>query len=220
MSIDLRPWLPRVPENDPQPQHQTKDSWTVHYQGSDVPRDLSDADAQLLIGADAREHIDRDWNDEYPGTQGGGGVMYAYMIAPSGTVYQTRDEDSWLWHCGNEVGNKASVAIQVMCGPDTPPTPSQLDSLARLIATEPTWPVYPHKKWSPTQCPGSVLAAWTENPQEVDVTQDEFNRMADEWWKNHLDGDAFVETVIRQQASDAHHHHDVSLSGVPTSEPK
>ena len=158
--IDLRPWLPR--HKKVKAEQHAKDSWTVHYQGTNVPRDLSEADTQLLIKADAEYHIAKDWS-EAPGVQGGSGVMYHYMISPGGVVYITRDEADVLWHCGAS-GNYTSRAVNVLCGPDDLPTKAQLRSLDGLISGT----VYPHSWWSQTACPGNPLRYWLEygDPEE------------------------------------------------------
>ena len=158
--VDIRADLPRVPDNDPQPLTQVKTDWILHYQGNDVDRDLSDEDAKDLALRDAKEHIARDWDSQYPGVQGGGGLMYHYMIAPSGTVFKTRDETDYLWNCGNDKGNRCGVAVQVQCGPNTPPTDAQLFSLTLLIATHPEFNVTGNRDWSSTQCPGERLYAY------------------------------------------------------------
>jgi len=166
--VDLRKWLPRRKDNDPEPiGPYDKNSITVHYQGLEVLREMTDADAKQLVMSDALEHIHRDWSREIPGVQGGGGVMYHLMIAPSGTVFQCRDLGDYLWHCGNEYGNIHSIAVQVMCGPTTPPTDAQFTSLDKLLdelmLKDPRLrAIYPHQFWSPTSCPGHVLVTYVE----------------------------------------------------------
>lgn len=161
--IDLRQWLPRATENDPTPSHHPKSGYTVHYEGVDVARDMSDAEAQLLIQANAIYHINKDWNDDFPGQQGGGGLMYAIVIAPSGTAYQTRDLDSVLWHAGNYIGNRDTVAVLVLAGPNTPPTKAQYRTLGEVLEGK---IVYPHSYWSSTACPGDPLRYWLEYGDE------------------------------------------------------
>ena len=178
--IDLRGELPTEPDNAPNPSRAPKDSFTVHYQGADVARDLTDEEAISLVWIDAYEHIRRDWSAE-AGQQGGSGVMYVSMIAPSGTLLICRDEDEVLWHCGDPEGNRSSAPVQVICGPNTPPTPAQLATLGQVLATRPTFTAFPHKWWSPTQCPGMRLTDY--------VTSRE--------WEDDMDGEQ-VKDLIRE----------------------
>ena len=169
--IDIRSWLPRAPQNDPSPSHHPKKSMTVHYQGTDVARDMSDAEAQLLIQSDAQYHINKDWGN---GAHGGG-LMYAIVIAPSGSVYQTRDLDAVLWHAGDPGANRDSTPVLVLCGPNTPPTMAQLRSLEQVLLGQ---TVYPHSYWSSTSCPGDELRQWLEygGGDDMDyVTKEEFD---------------------------------------------
>ena len=179
--VDLRGALPRVTGNDPYPLQQEKTSLTVHYQGVDVDLTLPDDRASLLIKSDALGHIRRDWGNG----QGGGGVMYHEMIAPSGTVFITRDPDDYLWHCGSDFGNRHSRAIQVMCGPATPPTPAQLTALeARIVAHG--LPVKGHRDWSPTQCPGQEVYVFLQGRGGVAVAGEQITREEFEAYKRAM----------------------------------
>lgn len=173
--IDLRPWLPRQPEYDPTPSRAPKTGYTVHYEGGDVSREMSDAEAQLLILSNAIFHINKDWNEEVEGAQHGGGIMYAIVIAPSGTVYQTRDLDEILWHSGSFLGNQDTTPVMVLAGPNTPPTKAQYRSLREVLMHQ---IAYPHSYWSATQCPGDAIRYWMEYGDEEDdmeyVSRQEF----------------------------------------------
>lgn len=165
--IDVRDQLPRRFDNDPQPIAGWKKTFiVVHYQGQDVLRDLDDFLALKLIEADAWSHITRDWSPEIPGVQGGGGIMYHELIAPSGTVFLVRSGDEWLWHCGDDEGNKRGYAIQVMCGPNTPPTPAQLAALEWRLSTKcielATDDIRGHKDLSQTSCPGEATYQYVQ----------------------------------------------------------
>ena len=175
--IDLRPWLPRAPENDPSPSHHPKSGYTVHYEGAEVARDMSDAEAQLLIQANAIFHIHKDWRskDEIAADPShpvnGGGLMYAIAIAPSGSTYQTRDLDAILWHSDAANGNRNTTPVLVLCGPNTPPTTAQYRSLDEILLGQ---TAYPHSYWSPTECPGDALRYWLEyGGEEDEMTKEE-----------------------------------------------
>lgn len=139
---------------------------------------MSDAEAQILIRADAQYHINKDWG----GGSYGGGLMYAIVIAPSGSVYQTRDLDAVLWHCGDAGGNQSSTPILVLCGPNSPPTDAQLDSLDEVLLGQ---TVYPHSYWSPTACPGNELRLWLEYGGD-EMTPEEFERRFLEMTTKHI----------------------------------
>ena len=199
--IDLRPWLPREPENDPTPSHFPKSGMTIHYQGVDVARDMSDAEAQVLIESDALFHIRKEWA---PGVYGGG-LMYAIVIAPSGTTYQTRDLDAVLWHAGDAQGNSDTTPVLVLAGPNTPPTPAQYRSLGSVLMGQTT---YPHSYWSATSCPGDALRQWLEyGTPEDDMDEETVKRLVREVLTE--DGyPNFVTDVGTRLAKDAHHTHE------------
>ena len=175
--VDLRGVLPRVPEFDPEPLVRTKDVWIIHYQGNDVPRDLTDEQAQAIVLGDAEEHIRRNWVAPTLPEVNGGGIMYHWMIAPSGTAFITRDPNDYLWESGSDDGNRRGRAIQVQCGPNTQPTDAQLSTLTELIATEPSFSVTGNNDWSPTQCPGARLKEYIANKEyDMSMSDDDFRK--------------------------------------------
>ncbi len=111
--------------------------------------------------------------------------MYHEMIAPSGTVFLTRDRDDYLWHCGSEEGNRHSRAIQVMCGPSTPPTTAQIVAVEERIRFH-ALPVKAHQEWSPTQCPGEELTRYLQTRGGTPVPEDSVTREEFEAFKRNV----------------------------------
>lgn len=157
--VDLRGRLPYFPGRSPG-ESGPKTSLTVHWNG---PTDPS-GDEVAFIEADARFHTTRNWNDDpYGPIVLGDGIMYHELIGKSGTVYLTREPNAILWHCGNEIGNERSRAIQIMVGGAGLVTAAQWRSLARrIVYWDLPW-VAPHRRWSATACPGGELTEWVLN---------------------------------------------------------
>lgn len=150
MITDVRGQIPRA--NWEIGRFGPKTSITVHWNGPAVP---TDADPLSVIKADAAFHINKDW-----GGINGDGIMYHFLIAPDGEIFQTRDEDAVLFHCGNATGNVRSYAVQVMVGEGQAVTTEQYLSLEFLILHLGLDDVKPHRAWSVTQCPGAELTNW------------------------------------------------------------
>ena len=164
--IDIRAELPFDAANLPWPITSSKESITVHWPGGDFDV-VTDDDARNLIHAFAEEHIAKDWASEIPGVQGGAGIMYAEVIAPSGTVFLTRDPDAVLWHSNTSEGNATSRPILIITRTDQPPTDAQLRSLrARIVAAG--LPAHPHAYWTQTACPGGWLTSFVEGGLQIE----------------------------------------------------
>jgi hypothetical protein len=204
--IDIRAELPFDAANLPWPITSDKTSTTVHWPGGEFDVETDD-DARNLIHAFAQEHIRKDWASEVPGVQGGAGLMYAEVIAPSGTVFITRDPDANLWHSNDPVGNTTSRPILVLCGADAAhaPTAAQLRSLrARILGL----PTYPHSKWLNTQCPGAALRSFLAG--SMDVEEDMDRPTFDAWFRENYEKYEVAKTfddIKAIQAKQAHHKH-------------
>ncbi len=94
---------------------------------------------------------------------GGDGLQYHYVIAVDGTIYQTRDPRRMAWHCGDERGNRESLAIHFPIGGTQDVTEVQWFSgiaLCTALMDEYTMHgrqvVYGHQEWpeASTLCPG------------------------------------------------------------------
>ena len=83
-------------------------------------------------------------------------VSAHYVINPS-RVARIVDEEHRSWANGNADGNSSSITIE--CDPND--IPGTLPVLAALIADirsrHGDLPIYPHKHWTSTQCPGDYL---------------------------------------------------------------
>jgi hypothetical protein len=79
---------------------------TIHYNGPEVP-----GHRQSGEGLMEQLQIDLRWQTQ-PGWSsvpiGADGLQYHFIIGADGEVYQTRDENAMLWHCGNKTGNDES----------------------------------------------------------------------------------------------------------------
>jgi hypothetical protein len=158
--IDLRGTLPRRDWSIGT--YAPKTSVTVHWNGP--PVDYEANPVQVAI-ADAQFHISKNWGSAADPAYGDG-IMYHRLYAPDGQVFQTRDDDAVLWHCGS-AGNATSWAWQVMTGTGQTATTAQLESLKRgLLAVG--LERRGHRDWSPTQCPGDQLYALVHSNLETD----------------------------------------------------
>lgn len=166
--LDVRSQLPFVEENLPYPSHHVKDSLTVHWTGgSDTV--VTDEEALASIVRWTNEHINKDWAPEIPGVQGGASIMYAEVIAPSGTVFITRDPESVCWHSSSTLGNANSIPILIICDQDDLPTAAQYASLESRIQHHGYEGVHPHQFWVATACPGPQIMAYLNEREDDDM---------------------------------------------------
>jgi hypothetical protein len=150
--VDLRGWLPAAPENRPSPATARKDRVTVHWLGGEFARNASDDDAAAYLHNIARDHIAKNWGAGF----GGSGIMYHEAIGPTGTRFILRDFDEILWHANHNEANRLSHAELVMSGPGSPETDAQL-AVLRVRLRDFSVPVFGHREWSSTACPGERL---------------------------------------------------------------
>lgn len=122
-------------------------SWTVHYEGVDVPVDEADyGDRVRSIQAYHQSHGYYD-------------IAYNFVVAPNGTVYEARGWDNRS--AAQVSGNPVSVAVCYIGGPSTPLTDAAASSINALIAQRPM-EVFPHKHWFATACPGDIICEWLD----------------------------------------------------------
>lgn len=142
-------WIPKI-------------STTVHWPGTPVAPTMSDDDAIEMVKRFAQGHIDRDWS-ALAGQQGGASLMYHEVIAPSGTLFLTRDPADIVWHAESlnmfmdGQPNHTSHALMVLTDPRGP-TLEQVRTLRAVLPQRPN-PVYGNREWMSTQCPGDALMA-------------------------------------------------------------
>lgn len=122
-------------------------SWTVHYEGVDVPVGEPDyADRVRSIQAYHQSHGYFD-------------VAYNYLVDCNGSVYEGR---GWDYRSAAQVsGNPVSIAVCYIGGPSTPLTDAAASAINWLIAQRPM-DVYPHKHWFATACPGDIICEWLD----------------------------------------------------------
>ena len=133
----------------------------VHYSGPPVTR-RDDTLAVLL--SEAEYHVGKNWAGAGEPPVLGDGLMYHVAIGADGVVYQCRDLECVLWHCGAWPQNALALAVHVPIGGDQRATAAQLASLARVCdewraATgTPLNEIWGHQELSPTSCPGTLMA--------------------------------------------------------------
>jgi hypothetical protein len=172
--IDIRSQLPRKAWSIGTRRH-NPNSLTVHYNGPAVP-----VARQRGAGLIDQLIIDAQWQMRPGGlgaTDGGDGLQYAVVFAADGQIYQTRDWNAVLWHCGNADGNANSLALHFPLGGDQDATDAQWAAFSRFCdATIATWGisgrarVFGHHEWSESICPGAFLwprlVNWRQDPMQ------------------------------------------------------
>lgn len=122
-------------------------SWTLHYEGVDVPTDLDDY-ATTVQGIQ-RYHMSHGYWD----------IAYNWLVGCDGRVYEGRGWD--LRSAAQVSGNAVSIAVCYLGGPSTPLTDAAKVAINALIAERPM-EVFPHKHWFNTACPGDIIVGWLD----------------------------------------------------------
>jgi hypothetical protein len=165
--IDIRQQLPRRPFADhalagpfeTRPMTE-KRGLVVHYSGPPVTRR---DDTLAVLRSEAEYHVGKNWARAGEPPVLGDGLMYHVAIGADGAVYQCRDLECVLWHCGAWPQNALALAVHVPIGGEQRATPAQLASLARVCdewraATgTPLREIWGHQELSPTSCPGTLM---------------------------------------------------------------
>ena len=106
---------------------------------------------------------------------GADGVQYHFWIAGDGTIYQLRDLDMFLWHCGNLDANSRTLAVHLPIGGTQSPTPAMWASFCKLAdaliadyGMRGRSVVKGHQEYGASACPGPILMAklkaWRATP--------------------------------------------------------
>lgn len=108
-------------------------------------------------------------NISIPGSKG---IQYHYKIDNVGQIFKLRPHETWLWTVGSDE-NTTTLAICLDGYFHAPlnqlPTREQYEALGQLLVDlcedHPEFPatypnVRPHRDFSPTACPGDLLAPW------------------------------------------------------------
>lgn len=174
-----------------------KTTTTGHWPGIPIDPELDDVAAIELIERLAQGHIDRDWSAIF-GQQGGAGLMYHEVLAPSGTLFVTRDPDAIVWHAEAErmlmAGNPNTTSHALLVLYSSGLTPAQRTALAAILPARPR-PTYGNSEWMGTACPGPELLALIRTyrltgrvaTEEDEMDQVTFDRMALDWWRRAAD---------------------------------
>lgn len=84
-----------------------------------------------------------------------GGMTSAHYVVEAGRIACIVDPKDAAWHAGNGRGNATTVGIE--CRPEA--SAGDYETVAQLIrelrATYGNLPLYPHKHWKNTACPGA-----------------------------------------------------------------
>ena len=89
---------------------------TLHYNGPSVADAGNPAGELRQLEIDARFHIDKVWGFSGATPLHGQRIMYDLAVLSDGSAYVLGDPDDLLWHCGNQVGNARSYALQLPIG--------------------------------------------------------------------------------------------------------
>lgn len=159
--VDLRGFLPKPltiskATGKPQGRRNATDHVVLHYNGPKAPSRAGGNQDEIiswLKGVIIPNHISR---------IGADGCQYLFWIGADGTIYQVRNLDALLWHCGSRV-NSTSVAVHVPIGGNQHPTEAQWHSTTRLfdalmidyniVRNK----VIGHRETGKSECPGVVL---------------------------------------------------------------
>lgn len=157
----------------------TKNRVTLHYNGP-AARQQSTSEAWIRhLQGIAQYHHDKVWGyNRQREPLYGDGIMYHFAVDSLGNVYQMRDPDAVLWHCGNTTGNYRSVAIHLPLGGNQDVTDAQWNATVRLCDALIDYYGMPgrecvlgHFEWSKSLCPGPHiirrLRAYRDEPPTV-----------------------------------------------------
>lgn len=113
-----------------------------------------------------------------------------YQVESGGRIGQLVWDRDVAWHAGNWNANLTSIGIEHANRPDGTITEACLDNGAHLVAAlclefglgRPEWlkNVFPHKHFSPTQCPGQIYGS----------QKDSYIKRAQEWYDAMTSGGA------------------------------
>ena len=159
--VDRRGELARNPSGGPNDRYWPKSGVVIHYNGPAVPNATDANAAWQQVVRDAQYHVTKDWSGS---GDRGDGLMYHVAVGPNGELWQCRDLDAVLWHCGSWPENASYLSVLVPIGGDQRATPAQLTTLRsfvdrfRTALGIPVSAVVGHQELSPTSCPGTLMA--------------------------------------------------------------
>lgn len=161
--VDLRPHLnPPLPEapynNKPQGKRERTTCVVLHYNGPPAPARAGGSMEEII------RWIDDDIRPNHIGRIGADGVQYHLWISTDGTLYQLRDLDDLLWHCGNGKGNEEGLALHIPIGGAQEPNIQQTTTMQQVFYAAIRWyqlsgpdAVFGHRELGASECPGTNL---------------------------------------------------------------
>ena len=152
----------------------------VHYDAVRVPK--GEYDPVERYKAQARYHMQRNFNESGGPPVYGFGLMYHYRVSADGRIWQTQPETLLTWHA--HAANYGGLAICCDLGPGQGPTQPQLEALREVLDWlcyhRPDIPagrkdVYGHgelkSEGNHTPCPGA-LRKWVQAYRKSEQTEE------------------------------------------------
>lgn len=152
-ALDIRHLLPKKAGGGDSRKSSPKRGVILHYNGPAVDMDRPGLAAYI---ADAQYHIGPYLN-EYS-------IAYHWGIDGAGQLYQLRDWDATLWHCGAWPENMTWWAVNVWLGKGQHARPAQIATAVALLDYLSQSDgfsrqnVKGHQEVSATECPGTLMA--------------------------------------------------------------
>jgi hypothetical protein len=145
----------------------------VHYDAVAVPPagegDAPGYDPPARYAAQARYHMEKNWNAGDGPPVRGFGLMYHYRVSADGRIWRTQPEGLVTWHARD--ANYAGLAVCCDLGPGQEPAQVQIAGLKALLdwlcTGRPDIPACRKDVWghgelvregNSTPCPGALLA--------------------------------------------------------------
>lgn len=131
----------------------------VHYSDGPPPANNVESEKATVRGIQAfHQGAARGWND----------IGYAYLIAPSGRIYEGRGRGVLAAHCPGH-NSEASVCLMWKSGDQLPPK-AALDSIMALGAHLGLGTLAGHREGFATSCPGNAVMAWIKANRRITTT--------------------------------------------------
>lgn len=151
-------WRAARPHRTPTPVDwdATGDTLWVHFSDGPPPADSFEAEAATVRAIQGfHQGPQRNWND----------IGYAYLVAPSGRIYEGRGKDVFAAHCPGH-NSEPSVCIMWKSQTELPPQ-AALDAVLWLRGHLGKRTLRGHREGTQTACPGNVLYSWVVANREA-----------------------------------------------------
>lgn len=132
--------LPRRTDAEALP-HRTRHEWITFHYSAVVYQDRRPAAERARVLDEARHHLAKNWakaarpGEPPPPPVYADCYMYDWVVLSDGVCVRTRDvrDPRQLYHCGNSLGNTASLSVHVMLGGQQDLTQPQRQALFALF---------------------------------------------------------------------------------------